>query len=411
MSEHAPESADDRVSSDNIRIGAEATQLSNIAYGVGAAGLLGALGLGSSNMPGFFQAYITAFMFTLSIVLGLLWFVCIQHLTNARWSVVVRRVAEIMTSGFVVVAVLALGILVPVVLGGEDISKVYLWLNEKLVHDDHLLHHKAAYLNKGFFLVRCAIYFGVWATLSHFFFKSSVAQDSSGKPELSQKMQSVSAPGMILFALTLTFCAFDFLMSLDPTWFSTIYGVYYFAGCVLSGYSTLALALMWLQAKGKLTKSVNQEHFHDLGKIMFGFVVFWSYIAFSQFMLIWYGDMPEETKWFHDRFTGGWKAISVALLLCHFAIPFFGLLSRHVKRSKKGLAFWAVWLLAVQYLDLFWLVHPNGSPEVPFTAVHVLTVVGMLGVFVGFVARKARAYNLVPTKDPKLQDSLAFENL
>lgn len=410
MSEHATESAAERLASDNIRIDAEATQLSNIAYGVGAAGLIGAVGLGMNNLYGFFQAYVTALMFTLAIALGLLWFVCIQHLTNARWSVVVRRVAEIMTAGILVVAVLALGILVPVILGGEDITKLYQWADEHKVHANHLLHHKAAYLNKGFFLVRCVIYFGVWAALSHFFFKTSVAQDESGKPELTQKMQSVSAPAMILFALTLTFCAFDFMMSLDPTWFSTIYGVYYFAGCVLSGYSMLALALMWLQSKGKLAKAVTAEHFHDLGKMLFGFTVFWSYIAFSQFMLIWYGDVPEETQWYHARFTGGWKAISWALLVCHFALPFFGLLSRHVKRNRKALAFWAVWMLGVEYLDLFWLIHPDGSPEVPFTPIHVLAAIGMLGVFVGFVARKARGYNLVPTKDPKLGDSLAFEN-
>jgi hypothetical protein len=410
MSEHATESAAERLASDNIRIDVEATRLSNIAYGVGAAGLIGAVGLGMSNLFGFFQAYVTAFMFTLAIALGVLWFVCIQHLTNARWSVVVRRVAEIMTAGIIPVALLALGIVVPMALGGEDISKLYLWLDDHQVHANHLLHHKAGYLNKGFFVVRCVIYFGVWAALSHFFFKASVAQDESGKPELTRRMQGMSAPAMILFALTLTFCAFDFLMSLDPTWFSTIYGVYYFAGCVLSGYSMLALGLMWLQSKGRL-KSVTTEHFHDLGKIMFGFTVFWSYIAFSQFMLIWYGDVPEETHWYHARFTGGWKVVSAALLVCHFVIPFLGLMSRHVKRNKKALAFWAVWMLVVEYLDLFWLVHPDGSPEVPFTAMHVLAVVGMLGVFVGFVARKARGHNLVPTKDPKLGDSLAFENI
>jgi hypothetical protein len=342
----------------------------------------------------------------------LLWFVCIQHLTGARWSVVVRRVAEIMTSCIPVLAILSLGILLPVIMGNEDIAKVFIWLDHSQVEASHLLHHKAPYLNKTFFLVRCAIYFGVWLGLSHYFFKRSVAQDENGDVEHTAAMQRISAPGMLLFALTLTFCAFDFLMSLEPDWFSTIFGVYYFAGCVLGGYASLSLALRWLQSKGRLTKSVTTEHYHDLGKIMFGFTVFWSYIAFSQFMLIWYSDIPEETHWFHTRFSGEWKTVSTMLLVGHFAIPFLGLLSRHMKRSKAGLMFWAVWLLAIHYVDLFWIVSPSGSPEVvPFGLVHVMTWVGMLGIMIGFIARKARGQNLIPTKDPKLADSLAFENM
>lgn len=405
------EAAHSAASSDNIRIEGEAIKLSNIAYGVGAVSLLAGVGLGFGDKVVFFQAYLTAFMYTLSIALGLLFFVTIQHLTGARWSVAVRRVAEIMTAGFVVVAVLSLGLLLPMALGGEDIAKVYVWLDHHKVEADHVLHHKAGYLNLGFFLVRCALYFGFWLGLSHYFFKNSVAQDAGGKAELSGKMRAVSAPSMLLFALTLTFCAFDFLMSLDPTWFSTMFGVYYFAGSVLAGYSTLALALMWVQSQGRLQQSVSVEHYHDVGKMMFGFVVFWAYIAFSQFMLIWYADVPEETHWFHWRFTGGWKVVSAMLLVCHFALPFLGLLSRHIKRNKKLLGFWAVWLLVIHYVDLFWLVHPNGSPEVPFTIAHVLLVVGMVGLFLGFVARKAVGQNLIPTHDPRLAESLAFENV
>jgi len=217
---------------------------------------------------------------------------------------------------------------------------------------------------------------------------------------------------MLVFALTLTFCAIDLLMSLDPDFFSTIFGVYYFAGCVSSAYSFLALSLMWLQGKGRLVHSVNREHYHDLGKMMFAFVVFWSYIAFSQFMLIWYGDLPEETHWFHDRFTGEWATVSWTLLACHFALPFFGLLSRHVKRNRKTLAFWAFYLLVIEYVDLYWLIMPSTSRAVvPVSIVDLLCWIGVVGVFVGSAASRAKGLNLVPTKDPRLADSLAFQNI
>src|SRR5690606_11488310 len=179
------------------------------------------------------------------------------------------------------------------------------------------------------------------------------------------QLAAVSAPGMIAFALTLTFFAFDMLMSLDYSWFSTIFGVYYFAGCVLTFYSSMALSLMWLQKHGRLTTWVKADHFHDLGKMMFAFTIFWAYVGFSQFMLIWYGDIPEETHWFKWRFTGDWRVVSTVLLVCKFVSTFFGLLSRHVKRSRGGLAFFAVWILCFQYLDIYWLVFPQGQEECP----------------------------------------------
>jgi hypothetical protein len=199
-------------------------------------------------------------------------------------------------------------------------------------------------------------------------------------------------------------------MSLDALWFSTMFGVYYFAGCVLAGYSTLGLFLMWIQSKGRLTTSVNSEHYHDIGKMMFAFTVFWAYIAFSQFMLIWYADVPEETHWYHWRFEGSWKVVSALLLVAHFAVPFFGLMSRHVKRNKRSLAFWAVWILVIHYVDLFWLVYPNGSGDVPLSAVDILCWFGVLGLFGAVSVRRAQKINLIPTGDPRLADSLAFEN-
>jgi hypothetical protein len=408
-----------KVSSDEkLEIDKEAVNLSNILWGAGAVAIAGACALGLSNMENLLRSYLVAFMFSLSIGLGVLWFVTINHLTNAKWSIVVRRVAEIIAVQMPVLAVLSLGVVGPMALAGADgdapIQHLYVWLDEAKVHADHLLHHKSAYLNKGFFLIRIVVYFVFWVVLSLFFYSRSVAQDSAdekGSAAIVAQLGKVSAPAMIGFVLTLTFCAFDLLMSLDATWFSTIFGVYYFAGCVISGYSVLALALMWLQKQGRLSNWVNANHYHDLGKMMFAFVIFWAYIGFSQFMLIWYGDVPEETHWYHWRFRGDWRTVSTLLLVCHFVVPFFGLLSRHVKRKKSLLAFWAVWLLAIHYVDLYWLVFPRDDAGiVPFGLVDVLMGLGVLAIFLGTAARAARGVNLVPTKDPRLPKSLAFDN-
>lgn len=396
---------------DNIQLGDEGANLGKKLLGAGAVALGLGIALGGGPFGAQFQAsYLVAFMYVLALGLGSLWFVAIQHLTNARWSVVVRRVGELHAANMPILAGLALLVLLPMLTGQ---SALYDWLDHAKVEASHVLHHKAGYLNLGFFLGRCAFYFGFWALLSSHFLKQSTAQDTSGDATISASLQRISAPGMILFALTLTFCVIDLVMSLDAEFFSTIFGVYYFAGCVSSAYSLLALSLMWLQGHGRLVSSVNREHFHDLGKMMFAFVVFWAYIAFSQFMLIWYADVPEETHWFHVRFDGDWKVVSGVLLVCHFVLPFFGLLSRHVKRNRKTLAFWAVWLLVIEYVDLYWLVMPEVSEHghVPVSVVDLLTWIGAACLFLGGSALRTKGRNLVPTRDPRLADSLAFENL
>ncbi len=411
--------SESKVSADEkLVISDDSAKTSFILIGAGVGAIVLGVVLGMSDMEHMLRSYLTAFMFVLSVGLGALWFVTINHLTNAKWSIVVRRVAELLASQLWVIAVLGAGIIVPMALAGHGdsaIERIYVWLDEAKVHTDHLLHHKAPYLNKGFFLARVAVYFGFWILLSQFFLRRSLAQDSAdekGSQAIVAQLARVSAPSMVAFGLTLTFCAFDFLMSLDATWFSTIFGVYYFAGCVLASYSVLGLSLVWLQKQGALTSWVNENHYHDIGKMMFAFIIFWTYIAFSQFMLIWYGDIPEETHWYHWRFRGGWRTVSALLLVCHFVIPFFGMIHRDIKRNKKTLAFWAVWILCIHYVDLFWLVFPRDDKEgvVPFGAGNVLFPLGMLAVVLGAAILRAKGTKLAPTKDPRLGQSLAFDN-
>jgi len=397
---------------DNIRSGDAASSM------VVRAGLVGAAGLGVSVVLGMTQndsfkrfsySYLTAFMWVLAIGLGAIFWVTLQNLVNAKWSIVLRRVGELLASTMPVIGVLSLPIVVPVFLGHDTL---YIWADHAKVEADHILHHKAAYLNPGFFLVRFVFYFGFWTLLGRYFLKQSLAQDTSGSADISERMQKVAGPGMIFFGLSLTFCVIDLVMSLDPYWFSTMFGIYYFASCVLAVHATLVLTTLWLQGKGRLKKSFTTEHLHDLGKMMFAFTVFWAYIGFSQFMLIWYANIPEETAWFKERFAGGWGDVSWALLFLHFIIPFFGLLSRHVKRNRKAMTFWAFWILAVIYLDMYWLVMPSmKTEEVPFALIDVTCLIGMAGTLIAAFAHFSKNVNLVPVKDPRLPRSLAFENI
>jgi hypothetical protein len=396
-------------------LGANVSKLGAPAFAIGVALLGAALALGNAQNDGFSHAmhsYLVAFCYFLSLSLGALFFVLLQHLTGSTWSVTVRRVAEITAAGFPLLALLLLPILIPLLQGS---SALYLWNDAKLVQADELLHKKHAYLNASFFAIRCVVYFAVWIGLSSYFLSKSVAQDKGGEPGLTLKMRTLSAPGMLLFALTVTFAAFDLLMSLNPHWYSTIFGVYYFAGCVVGFFSLLALLCIGLQKAGMLRDAITVEHRHDIGKLLFAFVFFWGYIAFSQFMLIWYANLPEETVFFQQRAESGWYAVSMLLLFGHFLIPFVGLISRHPKRCKVGLSVFAVLMLVMHWVDLYWLVLPNYSVKfktehLPLHLLDLLTFAGVACLFAGNWIRLARRSSLVAHNDPQIAQSLAFQN-
>ena len=261
-------------------------------------------------------------------------------------------------------------------------------------------------------LVRVAIYVGVWTLLVRAFNRRSLAQDDTGDPSMTIWMQKRAAPSVLAFALTLTFFAFDMLMSLSYEWFSTIFGVYVFAGSAVALFATLVLLALRFEGRGELRGIVTTEHYHDLGKLLFAFVFFWGYIAFSQFMLIWYGDIPEETVWFQQRWVVSWKYVSLLLLFGHFLLPFVGLLSRHVKRNRSLLASWAVLLLLMHLVDLYWLIMPTLSPEgASIGLIDFACLSGVGGLFLGGLWRRIDGKPLVPLRDPRLGESLAFQNL
>ncbi len=375
------------------------------AIGVVALALGGLLSRGDAiARSDFFRAYLTSYVFFLSLALGGLLFVLLAHLMRAGWSVALRRVAEVVAWTLVPLAPLALVVLV----GMHDL---YEWTHAEAVAADALLQHKQVWLNPTFFVVRVLIYLTSWAGMAALLLRRSLAQDRTGDPALTQQSEALAGPATLVFAFTVTFAAFDFVMSLDPHWYSTIFGVYFFAGAFLGFCALLIVLLALLGRASDLGRLVGVEHCHDLGKLLFAFVVFWAYIGFSQYMLIWYANLPEETVWYRIRQTGPWTAVSLLLLFGHFLAPFLLLMSRHPKRRRAVLVAAALWLLAMHWLDLFWLVLPGARPDGPlFRAVDGLCFVGLGGLFLAALAWRLGRVNLIAARDPRLDESLRFEN-
>jgi hypothetical protein len=393
---------------ENRHLGALGARVARIAALVGLVGLVASLAiaaLGADGWRRFFFSYLLSFSYLLTLALGALFFVILQHLTRAGWSVVVRRWAEAIAATLPVLAVLA----VPIAAFG--LHHLYHWTHAEAVAADHLLQAKQPYLNVPFFVLRLAIYFAVWVLLSRFFLARSLAQDESGDPALTLQMERRSAPAMLVFALTATFAAFDLLMSLDPHWYSTMFGVYVFAGSVVSFLALLIVVVFAAQRAGLLRHAVTVEHYHDLGKLLFAFTVFWAYIAFSQYMLMWYANLPEETAWLLRRQSNGWGWIGLTLVFGQFLLPFAALLSRAPKRRPRMVAAVAAWVLAMHWFDLFWVVIPEVAPQraVP-SLLDLTTLLGLGGVVVAVAVHQMRRHSVVPERDPRLTESLMFEN-
>jgi hypothetical protein len=468
-----------------------------IFAGIGAVGLaLSAVGY-MSDTRRFAFSWMFAYITVLAIALGSIFFVLIERLTSAGWSVTVRRTAELFGYGVLALiplfipVILTMGHLFPWVGEGHDakahdtgaehgsislITPAYAQApnngaavdhkdpqidkgtatsahggnrgseqgvpsdtgavhgggmanephgntpdaKEHAEHQAHaqihdsLMAKKSDWLNKNFFYVRALLYFLIWSFLALRLLGYSVAQDTSKDPQLTVRAQAFAPGATILFALSLTFAAVDWIMSLEPTWFSTIFGVYYFATAVVSSYAVIILVTLALRNSGPLQGAVTPEHYHDLGKLMFGFLVFWAYIGFSQFMLIWYAALPEETTWYHNRWDfGPWAKVTMAVIIGHFVVPFFWLISRNMKRNVGRLQVGAAILLVFHVVDIYWFVMPNyalGSNEFTFHWIDAACLLAVGGVYGALVFFRMGKQALVPVGDPRLERSLHFQN-
>jgi hypothetical protein len=286
------------------------------------------------------------------------------------------------------------------------------WTHHEVVEHDALLQWKQPYLNVSFFVIRAVLFFAVWSFIAIVYYRGSRGQDATGDPAVTARLRKFAGPVIIVLALTSSFAAIDWIMSLTPHWYSTMFGVYFFAGSFVGFIALLSLTAVAMRGAGLLDTVISAEHLHDVGKLLFAFTAFWAYIAFSQFFLIWYANLPEETIWFRPRLEGSWLTVSILLMAGHFGVPFFYLMGRDVKRRGSTLAVGAVWLLAMHFLDLYWQVMPTLHPEgFSPSILDVAAFLAVGGIFAATAGWLMRRHALVPLRDPRLPESLAFENV
>ena len=365
---------------------------------VGAA----ACGVGLLLNPAqFVRSLLPAYMWLLSVTLGSLALAMVHQISGGAWGVVIRRILGAATRTLPLLTVL----FIPIALG---LRALYPWADAGHVADDPILRWKQPYLNVPFFLLRAAIYFAVWNGLAFFLNKWSVEQDTTGDPTITRKMQVLSAGGLLGYGLTITFAAFDWLMSLEPHWFSTMYGVLIMGGQALSAMAFAIVVLSWLARRSPLRELISPNHFHDLGNLLLGFTMLWTYFGFSQYLIIWAANIPEETEWYIHRTGHGWQFIALFLVVFHFAVPFLVLLSRAVKRHASMLAKVAAGLLVMRFFDLFWLSAPAFAHDGAFH-LHWLDVVlpiSLAAIWLGLFVYQLRGRALLPLYDPELGEAL-----
>jgi len=372
----------------------------------GGAGLVvSAVGY-ATNPEQFFPAYLLAYMLVLGLSLGALAFTMIHQLTGGAWGVVARQSLGAATRVLPYLTVL----FVPIIIG---MPYLYEWTHADVVAHDEILQGKAAYLNTTFFIVRAAFYFAVWNGLAFVLNKWSKEQDETANPALPLRMQRLSAGGLLLYAFTMTFASFDWIMSRDPHWFSTIYGALIMVGQGLITLAFQIIILTWLARRKPMSDALTTTYLHDLANLMFGFTVLWAYMSFSQYLIIWSGNLPEEITWYLDRMQGGWTALGVTLVIFHFAAPFFLLLMRGIKQNRGLVRKVAMLVIAARVLDLFWLIAPEKTHEGGAISLmqaiswqDVVLPMALFSLWIGFYMQQLRQRPLLPVNDPQFEDAL-----
>jgi len=348
----------------------------------------------------FFHSYLFAYVFWIGITLGCLAISLLHHLTGGRWGAVIRRLLESGARTLPIMAILFL----PIVAG---MTHLYHWTDLKAVEADEILKQKTAYLNIPFFLVRTVIYFLAWMLIVYLLSKWSKQEDEKSDNKLEGKFQLIGGVGLLLYGLTMSFASVDWMMSLEPHWFSTLYGLLIITGQVLGALAFVIAVAAIIFSYKPLSEVMTPLQFHDLGKLLLAFVMVWAYLAFSQFLIIWSGNLPEEIPWYIHRLDKGWQAIALILILFHFALPFLILLSKSTKRNPRTLQMIALWILLMRLVDIFWLIGPESHPD--GFSVHVLDFLlplGLGGVWLAYYFRKLKDLPVIPVNDPNLREVL-----
>lgn len=354
------------------------------------------------NPKRFFEAYLMAFVFWLGIALGCLAILMIHHLAGGRWGFAVRRLLEAASRTLPLLAVL----FVPLLFG---LRSLYIWTHPDVVAADELLRHKQPYLNAPFFLVRAVIYFVVWLGVAMLLDRAAADQDQAPSREATRRLTVISGVGLGLYMLTMTFASIDWAMSLEPHWSSTIYGVLIMTGQVLGAFAFIIVVAAWLAERNPYAEMIGPLQFHDLGNFLLTFVVFWAYIAFSQFLIIWSGNLTDENFWYLHRFAGGWKWVGVVLVVLHFFAPFLLLLSRDIKRRSPWLSKVALGVLAMCFVDIFWIIAPGfGRPGLTVHWMDIAAPIGIGGVWVAMFIKQLKGRSLAPVHDSRVEEEFEW---
>jgi hypothetical protein len=374
------------------------------ALGVGVVGLL-LCGVGALwSREQFYQSYLFAYLFWLGPALGACALVMLSHLAGGRWSIITRRLLE---ASALTLPLLAL-LFVPFLFG---IPVLYAWARPEEIATSELLQTKLLYLNEPFFIARAVFYFIIWSGLALLLSRWSRAHDETAKPGLVARLQGLSGVGLVLYALTLTFAVTDWGMSLDYSWFSTVYGMRFVAGQGLTTFALMIVLLALLVRQQPWQEIIQPGVFHNLGTLLFAFVILWAYMAFSQFLIIWSGNLAEDVPWYVRRREDGWNILAVALMVFHFALPFFLLLARRVKFSARMLATIAAGILLARILDTYWLIEPEFHESLlgSLSWLHLATLAGIGGLWLAAFLWLVQRRPFLPLHDARLEEALTYE--
>lgn len=365
-----------------------------------AGSVLGAIGFYVDSTQASFS-YLVSYMFLMSIGVGSLFLISLEYVAGADWSTPIRRVPEHLAAIIPFMIILS----VPLLL---NLNNLFHWTHPG---DDKILLHKVPYLNVSFFIIRVFVCLGLWGLFYFLISKNSLKQDVTKDQLLTKKNIKLSAVFIPLFAITISVSAIDWMMSLEPHWFSTIFGVYFFSGTVVTALAAVTIIVVILKERGYLSSRLTNDHLFSLGALIFAFINFWAYIAFSQYMLIWYADLPEETFWFMQRWEGSWAIFSIVMMVSNFLVPYIILLSQPAKMDPKKLKFVAIWLLAAKFIDYYWVIIPNMATSehgVVLSWMDITYPVAFIGLIMLVFNARVKKTNLIPVGDPKLERGLNF---
>ncbi|MBZ5641325.1 MAG: hypothetical protein LAO19_01070 [Acidobacteriia bacterium] len=364
--------------------------------GAGAVLLAVCAAAGFADRADFFRSYLVAYLFWIGITLGCLAVLMVQHLTGGQWALVIRRILEAGTRTLPLMAVAA----IPLLLG---MHSLYSWSLPG--QTDPVILGKQLYLNTNFFIVRMVIYFCVWFSLAYFLNKGSRTEDAEGAGlPLALRLEAISGFGLVLYGFTVTFAGIDWVMSLEPRWYSTIYGLLFMVGQALAAMAFSIAVLIWLSDSEPLSRSVQPAHYQDLGSFLLTFVMLWAYLEFSQFLIIWGGNLNSEIPWYLRRMQGTWGHVGLLLVVLNFALPFFLLLFRHVKRRKRSLLIVAGLVLLMRLVDMFWMVLPAfGGGNARLTWMNVALPLGFGGIWLAYFIWQLQKAPILPVHDPRME--------